>query len=107
VNDTFQPLKMELATNQPAKPREAVKTGVMTGGSSAVPTIDKALPLDKVQTGGLATPKDCPGRATRTNAPILLRSAMRLCRRAPDMATAQAERLEQGELLPARDLATA
>ena len=61
VNDTFQPLKMELATNQPAKPREAVKTGVMTGGSSAVPTIDKALPLDKVQTGGFGDPQGLPG----------------------------------------------
>src|SRR3981189_2912021 len=61
VNDTFEPLKMELATNQPAKPREAVKTGVMTGGSSAVPTIDKALPLDKVQTGGFGDPQGLPG----------------------------------------------
>ena len=61
VNDTFQPLKMELATNQPAKPREAVKTGVMPGGSSAVPTIDKALPLDKVQTGGFGDPQGLPG----------------------------------------------
>jgi len=51
VNDTFQPLKLEVANSQPARPREAVKTGMMTGGSSATPTIpDK--PLDKVQTGG-------------------------------------------------------
>ena len=61
VNDTFQPLKMELATNQPARPREAVKTGMMTGGSSAVPTIDKPVPLDKVQTGGFGDQQGLPG----------------------------------------------
>ena len=61
VNDTFQPMKMELASNQPAKPREPVKTGMMTGGSSAVPTIDKPLPLDKVQTGGFGDPQGLPG----------------------------------------------
>ena len=62
VNETFQPVKMELANpNQPARPRESVKTGVMTGGSSATPTIDKAVPLDKVQTGGFGDPQGLPG----------------------------------------------
>jgi TonB family protein len=62
VNETFQPVKMDLATpNQPARPREAVKTGVMTGGSSAAPTIDKPMPLDKVQTGGFGDPQGLPG----------------------------------------------
>jgi hypothetical protein len=61
VNDTFQPLKMELATNQPARPREPVKTGMMTGGSSAAPTIDKPLPVEKVQTGGFGDPQGLPG----------------------------------------------
>jgi TonB family protein len=62
VNETFQPVKMELANpNQPARPREAVKTGVMTGGSSAVPTIDKPVALDKVQTGGFGDAQGLPG----------------------------------------------
>jgi TonB family protein len=62
VNETFQPVKMELANpNQPARPREAVKTGVMTGGSSAAPTIDKPMPLDKVQTGGFGDAQGLPG----------------------------------------------
>jgi TonB family protein len=61
VNETFQPVKIDLPTNQPARPREAVKTGVMTGGSSAVPTIDKPVPLDKVQTGGFGDPQGLPG----------------------------------------------
>jgi outer membrane biosynthesis protein TonB len=59
VNDTFQQVKLEMASNQPARPREPVKTGVMTGGSSAVPTIDK--PVDKVQTGGFGDPNGVAG----------------------------------------------
>src|SRR5690349_15680695 len=62
VNETFQPVKMELANpNQPARPREAVKTGVMTGGSSATPTITQPVPLDKVQTGGFGDAQGLPG----------------------------------------------
>ena len=61
VNETFQPVKMELATKGPERPREAVKTGVMTGGSSAIPTIDKPVPLDKVQTGGFGDAQGLPG----------------------------------------------
>jgi len=60
VNDTFQPMKMEMAVNQPARPREPVKTGMMTGGSSAVPTIENK-PLDKVQTGGFGDPQGVSG----------------------------------------------
>ena len=60
VNDTFQPLKMEMASNQPARPREPVKTGMMTSGSSAVPTIE-SKPLDKVQTGGFGDPDGVAG----------------------------------------------
>ncbi len=60
VNDTFQPLKLEVANNQPARPREPVKTGMMTGGSSAVPTIE-SKPLDKVQTGGFGDPDGLTG----------------------------------------------
>jgi TonB family protein len=60
VNDTFQPVKMELATNQPARPREPVKTGMMTGGSSAPPTMENK-PLEKVQTGGFGDPNGVAG----------------------------------------------
>jgi TonB family protein len=60
VNDTFQPVKLEIANNQPARPREAVKTGMMTSGSSAPPTIENK-PLDKVQTGGFGDPNGLPG----------------------------------------------
>lgn len=60
VNETFQPLKLEMAANQPARPREPVKTGMMTGGSSAVPTIP-SKPIEKVQTGGFGDPDGLTG----------------------------------------------
>jgi TonB family protein len=59
VDETFQPLKLELANNQPARPREQVKTGLMTSGSSAPATISQ--PIEKVQTGGFGDPEGLPG----------------------------------------------
>ena len=61
VNETFQPLNLKVENNQPARPREPVKTGLMSGGSSAVPTITKPTPVDKVQTGGFGDPNGLTG----------------------------------------------
>jgi TonB family protein len=61
VNDTFQPLNLKVDTAQPARPREPVKTGLMTGGSSAIPTITKPVAVDKVQTGGFGDPNGVTG----------------------------------------------
>lgn len=61
VNDTFQPLNLKVDSSQPARPREPVKTGLMTGGSSAVPTISKSVPVEKVQTGGFGDPEGVVG----------------------------------------------
>jgi len=61
VNDTFQPLNLKVDAAQPAKPREPVKTGLMTSGSSAVPTITKPTPVEKVQTGGFGDPQGVTG----------------------------------------------
>jgi TonB family protein len=61
VNDTFQPLNLKVDTSQPARPREPVKTGMMSGGSSATPTIDKPVPVEKVQTGGFGDPNGVAG----------------------------------------------
>ena len=61
VNDTFQPLNLKVDKSQPARPREPVKTGMMTSGSSAVPTITKPTPVDKVQTGGFGDPNGIAG----------------------------------------------
>jgi len=61
VNDTFQPLNLKVDTAQPARPREPVKTGLMGSGSSAVPTITKPTPVEKVQTGGFGDPNGVAG----------------------------------------------
>jgi TonB family protein len=61
VNDTFQPATLKVEAPQPAKPREPVKTGLMSGGSSAIPTITKPTPVEKVQTGGFGDPNGVSG----------------------------------------------
>jgi TonB family protein len=61
VNDTFQPLNLKVDNTQPARPREPVKTGLMSSGSSATPTIDKPVPVEKVQTGGFGDPNGVAG----------------------------------------------
>jgi TonB family protein len=61
VNDTFQPLNLKVDNAQPARPREPVKTGLMSAGSSAIPTITKPVPVDKVQTGGFGDPNGLTG----------------------------------------------
>jgi TonB family protein len=61
VNDTFQPLNLKVEDKQPARPRDPVKTGMMSGGSSAVPTITKPTPVEKVQTGGFGDPNGVAG----------------------------------------------
>ncbi len=61
VNDTFQPLNLKVDTAQPARPREPVKTGLMGSGSSAIPTITKPTPVEKVQTGGFGDPNGVAG----------------------------------------------
>jgi TonB family protein len=61
VNDTFQPLNLKVDNSQPAKPREPVKTGMMSSGSSAIPTITKPVPVEKVQTGGFGDPNGVAG----------------------------------------------
>jgi TonB family protein len=59
VNETIRPLKLDLADSQPARPREPVKVGMMTAGSSAPITI--AAAIEKVQTGGFGDPNGLPG----------------------------------------------
>jgi TonB family protein len=61
VNDTFQPLNLKVDTAQPVRPRDPVKTGLMASGSSAAPTIDKSVAVEKVQTGGFGDPEGVKG----------------------------------------------
>lgn len=62
VAEVFEPVKLEIADNkQPARPRDPVKTGLITPtpGSSAPATV--SAPLDKVQTGGFGDPNGIKG----------------------------------------------
>jgi TonB family protein len=61
VNDTFQPMNLKVDDKQPVRPRDPVKTGLMSTGSSAIPTITKPTPVEKVQTGGFGDPNGVAG----------------------------------------------
>lgn len=60
LNPVFAPAKIETANMQPARPREEVKTGVLTTGSAAPATVNK--PIQQVQTGGFGDPDGLPGK---------------------------------------------
>jgi TonB family protein len=59
MSANFTPVKMDEPNDQPARPREPVKTGLLSTGSAAPATINK--PVDKVQTGGFGDPDGLPG----------------------------------------------
>jgi len=61
VDETFQPMNMKVEEKQPVRPRDPVKTGMMSTGSSATPTITKPTPVEKVQTGGFGDPNGASG----------------------------------------------
>jgi TonB family protein len=56
-------VKIESKMSEPARPRPPVQTGNIGTGSSAVATLPKNTPLDKVQTGGFGDPNGVAGPA--------------------------------------------
>jgi TonB family protein len=60
VNKVFEAAKLNAPKSEPARPREQVKTGVLTTGSSAPATVNK--PINQVQTGGFGDPNGIPGK---------------------------------------------
>jgi TonB family protein len=62
VNTTFADIKVETNSNEPVRPREAVKTGMISTGSSAPVTITKPTDVAKVQTGGFGDEHGVPAR---------------------------------------------
>ncbi len=60
VNQTFEEIKLE-NNSEPARPREPVKTGMMTTGSAAPATITKPTEISQVQTGGFGDVRGLPG----------------------------------------------
>ena len=62
VNQTFAEIKLE-NNSEPLRPREPVKTGVITTGSAAPATITKPTEISKVQTGGFGDVRGLPGQS--------------------------------------------
>jgi TonB family protein len=60
LDQGFADAKFE-APAEPARPREPVKTGVMTTGSTVAAKVDK--PIEQVQTGGFGDTHGLPGEA--------------------------------------------
>jgi TonB family protein len=72
VNQTFAEVKLE-TNNEPVRPREPVKTGLITTGSAAPATIDKPTDLAKVQTGGFGDERGLPGASNPNRAATIAR----------------------------------
>jgi len=54
-------IKIDTKMNEPMRPRAPVQTGMIGTGSSAVATLPKDTPLNKVQTGGFGDPNGVAG----------------------------------------------
>jgi|SRR5579859_226972 len=57
---------IDIQTNQPRRPKDDVKVGVMSTGSAAPATV--VAPLNKVQTGGFGDPNGIPGKGDPNHA---------------------------------------
>ncbi len=60
LKPVFQPVAIDAPKSGPRRPREEVKTGMMTTGSAAPATVNR--PLNQVQTGGFGDPNGLPGK---------------------------------------------
>ncbi len=60
LNPVFEPVKIDTPANQPKRPKDDVKVGVMSSGSAAPATV--VAPVNKVQTGGFGDPNGVPGK---------------------------------------------
>src|SRR6266849_10268099 len=60
LNPVFEQVKIDTPTNQPKRPKDDVKVGVMSSGSAAPATV--VAPVNKVQTGGFGDPNGVPGK---------------------------------------------
>jgi len=60
LNPVFEPVKIDTPANQPKRPKDDVKVGVMSSGSAAPATV--VAPVNKVQTGGFGDPNGIPGK---------------------------------------------
>ena len=61
VKPVFDNVKVDIKENGPKRPKDDVKTGLMTG-SAAPATLKSTTPPDKVQTGGFGDENGLPGK---------------------------------------------
>ncbi len=59
LTPVLEAAKIDTTSNQPKRPRDEVKTNVLSSGSAAPATVQ--APLNKVQTGGFGDPNGVPG----------------------------------------------
>jgi TonB family protein len=59
LTPVLEAAKIDTTSNQPKRPRDEVKTNVLSSGSAAPATV--VAPLNKVQTGGFGDPNGVPG----------------------------------------------
>ncbi len=71
VTQALADAKFELASAEPVRPREPVKTGMLSTGSAAPATV--SAPVSKVQTGGFGDPNGQPGEASPNVRPNIAR----------------------------------
>ncbi len=60
LNPVLEPVKIDMPTKQPKRPKDDVKVGNLSSGSAAPATV--VAPLNKVQTGGFGDPNGIPGK---------------------------------------------
>lgn len=60
VTPVFQVANLNVQKSEPARPREEVKTGMLSTGSAAPATVNK--PINQVQTGGFGDPNGISGK---------------------------------------------
>ena len=60
LNPVFEQVKIDTPNNQPKKPKDEVKVGMMSSGSAAPATVK--APVEKVQTGGFGDTNGLPGK---------------------------------------------
>jgi len=70
LNPVFEPVKIDTPANQPKRPKDDVKVGVMSSGSAAPATV--VAPVNKVQTGVSGIPTESLARVTRTKPRMLI-----------------------------------
>jgi TonB family protein len=67
MTPVFEAPKIETKETGPKRPKDDVKTGLMSSTGSAAPATVKA-PVDKVQTGGFGDPNGMPGKGDPNHA---------------------------------------